>query len=44
MPGIEGVSVIFSASGLSLRPAVMVKFYLGDKELNSKLNIAKRTN
>lgn len=42
IPGIAGVAVIFSASGLSLRPAVMAKIFIGKKELTSKLNIAKR--
>ncbi len=42
LDGVSGVSVIFSASGLSLRPEVEVKFFLGNKEIGSRLNIARR--
>ncbi len=42
MPLLEDVSIIFSSSGSSIRPAVKLDFVLDDASVSAKVNIADR--
>ncbi|QQS61797.1 MAG: ATP-dependent zinc protease [Candidatus Moraniibacteriota bacterium] len=42
IPHLEDVSLVFSATGVSLRPVVLVEFIMNERNIASKLNISSR--